>query len=377
MRTMWLIGHNGLRLFLREKTSYIWLFVVPLVFTYFMGFAIRGPGDPSNPTPGLLIENHDPGFLGRVFLQTLGTQGLWILDPTNRTQAQRGLRIPANFTQDVLNRRPSKVEFFTQEGGAEDAAVMVELRIARALIDINSLLIEHAAAYPGLPFTEAGLTNLLQRTNDAVILQARFAGRKPMPVGFRMSLPGNLVAYLMMNLLIFGGATVAWERREGVLRRLMMHPVRPASLIGGKIYGLMLLGGVQTTVMLLAGRFLFHVQFGDQLPGILLTLLVYVWVAASLGVLVGSLIKAEEKVIGLCVLASLGMAALGGCWWPLEMVPDSMKLLAHCFPTGWAMDALHQLITFGGGLAQAKAAIGMLALFGLGANLAAAKCFRY
>jgi ABC-type multidrug transport system permease subunit len=144
----------------------------------------------------------------------------------------------------------------------------------------------------------------------------------------------------------------------------------------GKVYGLVLLGGLQIAVFLLLGQFVFKVNLGSELPAILLTLVVYSWVAASLGVLVGSLIKAEEKVTGLCVLASLVMAALGGCWWPIELVPDSVKLIAHLIPTGWALDALHQLITFGGGFAAAKSAIGMLVLFGLAANAAAARFFR-
>jgi ABC-type multidrug transport system permease subunit len=105
-------------------------------------------------------------------------------------------------------------------------------------------------------------------------------------------------------------------------------------------------------------------------------LLVYSWVTASLGVLVGSVIRAEEKIVGLCILSSLTMAALGGCWWPLELVPDTMKTVAHIVPTGWAMDALHQLITFGGGFEQAKEEIGVLILYGLGANITAARCFR-
>ena len=124
------------------------------------------------------------------------------------------------------------------------------------------------------------------------------------------------------------------------------------------------------------GRFWFKVNLGDQLGSILLVLLVYVWVAASLGLLVGSVVRAEDKVAGLCVLASLVMAALGGCWWPLEIVPDGVKVIAHCVPTGWAMDALHQLITFGGGLGGASTALGVLALFGLAANIAAVKFFR-
>ena len=45
-------------------------------------------------------------------------------------------------------------------------------------------------------------------------------------------------------------------------------------------------------------------------------------------------------------------------------------------PSGWAMDALHQLISFGGGFAEAKEEIGVLALFGLGLNLAAVRLFR-
>jgi|GEM_PF-2890677 len=40
------------------------------------------------------------------------------------------------------------------------------------------------------------------------------------------------------------------------------------------------------------------------------------------------------------------------------------------------MDALHQLITFGAGLESAIDEIGVLALFGLAANLAAIRWFR-
>jgi ABC-type multidrug transport system permease subunit len=96
----------------------------------------------------------------------------------------------------------------------------------------------------------------------------------------------------------------------------------------------------------------------------------------SLGVFIGSVITSPEKVAGLCVLASMVMAALGGCWWPLEGVPDSLRTLAHVFPTAWALDALHQMITFGGGFAAASRAVGVLVLFAVTANLAAVKCFR-
>jgi len=88
-------------------------------------------------------------------------------------------------------------------------------------------------------------------------------------------------------------------------------------------------------------------------------------------------VKEDDKVVGLCVLASAIMAALGGCWWPLEIVPATLQVIAHCVPTGWAMDALHQLISFGGGWETVLSKLGALALFAAAANIGAAKMFRY
>ena len=76
MKAALLIGFNDLRLFLRDRSSFVWLFVIPTAFVYFMGFANRGPGSPANPRPSVLVENQDSGFLSRVFLDELGAQGL-------------------------------------------------------------------------------------------------------------------------------------------------------------------------------------------------------------------------------------------------------------------------------------------------------------
>jgi ABC-type multidrug transport system permease subunit len=374
MKAIFEIARNDLRLFLRERTSWIWLVAVPLAFVYFMGFAARGPGEPVTPTPEVRIENLDPGFMGRLLLEALGGQGLRMVAP-DHAGAKRGITIPADFTERVLARQRVDLDFF-KVGDADDAAAaMVELRLVRALIVMNSLLVEHAMAKAGAAPTEESLRELLKRENP-VSLRSSFAGRKPMPVGFSLSLPGNLVMYLLLNLMVFGGASVAAERRNGVMRRLLMQPVRKAELVMGKVSGLILLGLVQVGIFLLIGQFLLGVNIRDHWFAILVTLGIYVWVAASLGVLAGSLIKAEEKVIGVCLLVSLPMAALGGCWWPLEVAPPALQSLALAFPTGWAMAALHQLITFGSGFAGAKEEIAVLALFGIAANLAAARWFR-
>jgi len=376
MKHLLAIGHNDLRLFLKHKSAYVWLFVMPLAFVYFMGFASRGPGDPYNRHPPVLVENQDTNFLSRIFLDELSAQNLWLLDPTNRESAARIIRIPPDFTSNVLAGTQTRVQFLQRDSTAEADAALIELRLVRALIAINGHLLEAATATnaPG-PLNGDKLRTVMAEPNP-VSLNARFAGRKPVPSGFNFSLPGNLVMYLMMNLLLFGGTMLAAERRNGVLKRLAISPVSRASLVGGKIYGLTLLGVVQILFFLAMGRFVFHVNLGANLPAVMLTLLVFAWVAGSLGVLAGSVLAAEDRVIGVCVLASLLMGALGGCWWPLEIGPPAMKTVALCLPTGWALQALHQVISFGNGFSAVFKPLTVLLGFGAVANLLAARFFR-
>lgn len=373
MRNLFLIGHHDLTLFLKDKASYIWLVLLPVVFVYFTGAANLGPRAPANPRPPLRIENLDTNFLSQWLLEKLGAKGMRTLEGEEAKEAERGIRIPADFTERVLQQEQVKIGFFKTADSADQSAAMIEFRLLRAVIGLNSDLVQLAAQ--GKPITEQHLREL-QGQAQPVVLDASYAGRNPIPAGFNQSLPGTMVMFLMLNLLIFGAASVSGERESGVIRRLAVYPLTRWQLVLGKVYGRVLLGAFQVAVFLLAGAFLFNVPIGNHLPSIVLGMLLLCWVAASLGVLIGSLITGEEKTIGLCVLASMVMGALGGCWWPLEVVPDFMKTLGHLFPTAWAMDLLHQLISFGGGAEDVLEEMGVLALFAAAANLAAAKLFR-
>lgn len=375
MNTILLIGFNDLRMFLRVKSSYIWLFVVPVLFIGFMGLAFRGPGAPSNLRPSVLVENLDTNYLAQVFVAELGKQSLRVIKPPTTEKTPQRVRIPADFTERILAGQQARVEFFKDDATVSAEAAMVELRLVRAVVAVNSHLL--AAASNGSQDLAEPAVRAAQSAPAQVTLEARFAGRKPAPAGFNFSLPGNMVTYIMMNLLIFGAVSVARQRRIGIVRRLACCPVRRGQLVAGKICGLVFLGAVQAVVFLVAGRFLFGVHLGANLGAILVTLVVYSWVAASLGVLVGSVIHAEDKVVGVCVLSSLLMGALGGGWWPLEIGPEWVKTAAHCLPTGWALDSLHQVISFGGGFAEILRPVGVLALFGAGANALASLLFRW
>ncbi len=370
------IGHNDLRLFFKSKTAYVWLFVIPTAFVYFIGFAAGGPGSPSDRKAPVTINNQDTNFLSRALLEEMSAEGMLVVDPTNTTKAARELDIPADFTERILRGEKTRLPFVRREGAGEADGAMLELRLARALVGLNGHLLE-AVAKDG---TISGLTEQrlreIREAPNPVSLNSHFAGRKPVPSGYNFSLPGTLVMYLMLNLLVFGGTSMAASRRNGIIRRLTTSAASPLEIVLGKIYGNTLLGAAQIVFFLLLGKFVFHVNLGENLPGVILLLLILAWVAGALGVLVGSCLASEDRVIPLCVMTSLLMGALGGCWWPLEIAPPIFKTIALCLPTGWALAGLHQLISFGAGIQAALLPMAVLLGFGAVANVLAIRFFR-
>jgi ABC-type multidrug transport system permease subunit len=107
---------------------------------------------------------------------------------------------------------------------------------------------------------------------------------------------------------------------------------------------------------------------------VLLVLLAYAGLTASLGVLLGSLARTEGQAVAFGVLASNLLAGLGGCWWPIEVTPPFMQRLALFLPTGWTMDALHKLVSFG---ADAQAALPHVAGMMLTTLVLGALCARW
>lgn len=377
MKKVFLIGHLDLRLFLKDKTGYFWLFVAPALFVYFFGFANQPPGDPSNPRPGVLIENLDRGSMGVLFIEELGGQGLVIIDPDNSDQAKRGIRIPEDFSEKVRNQERVDVEFFKLEESEEAVEYMVQLRLVRTLLSINTHLFSFVLQGGNLDTLDIEAFRKQLEQEDTVSLSVEWGSRKPLPHGYNQTLPGTLITFLMMNLAMFGASSISQSRVTGIIKRLAIYPLAKWQLVTGKIYGLCLLALMQIVVFLLLGEYVFSVQISHNPLGIAFVLLLFSWIASSLGVLVGAFITSPEKTYGICIGSSMVMAAFGGCWWPMEVVSDQLKTFGHLFPTAWAMDALHQLISFGADIRHIVPELIVLSLFALAAHAAANLSLRY
>jgi ABC-type multidrug transport system permease subunit len=118
-------------------------------------------------------------------------------------------------------------------------------------------------------------------------------------------------------------------------------------------------------------------DWGRSLPMVIAVLVAYAALNASIGLLLGNLATTEAQAAAIGVLTSNLLAALGGCWWPIEISPRWMQSLSLLLPTGWAMDAMHKLTSFGLGAASAAPHVAIMAATALLVGTVAARTFRY
>ncbi len=86
-------------------------------------------------------------------------------------------------------------------------------------------------------------------------------------------------------------------------------------------------------------------------------------VSTCAGLVFGTILATEEQAIPFAVPIGIGMAMLGGCMWPLEVVSPAVRAVGHLTPHAWAMDAFIVLQHGGAGIGSVWRSVVALAAF--------------
>ncbi len=341
------IARKDVLYMLKGKETLLWLFVMPIVFFYFIGTVTGGWGD-SGPAPERLAlkVGENPGFLVDQLEHRLTERDYVVVRPETDeifNQYARRLTVPAAFTDSVLAGNQVTLEYrHKAEGFGSDYE---SVRVGRAVYTVLAdLLVTGELGRPPTPENLASLNELPR----AMTLEVAPAGeRKRIPIGFEQTVPGVMVMFTLLIMATSGAILLVIERRQGLLRRLASSPISRLGVVLGKLGGKLCLGLVQIGFAMLAGTLLFRMDWGPNLGWVILVMVFYGGLMAAVGMLLGSLARTEGMATAIGVVAANVLAALGGCWWPIEVAPAWMQKLQLFLPTGWAMDALHKLISFG------------------------------
>ncbi|MFN8178883.1 MAG: ABC transporter permease [bacterium] len=410
LRDVRFIARQDLWVQLRARETLLWVFVMPILFFYFIGTVTGGFGGHTEGKrdPLALREGKNAGFLADEIATRLTAENYDVLRaPSDSAFAAspRRMSIPSAFTDSVLAGGAMTVRYEHDRSGlgSDEEKVRVGRAVYGVLADlvvsemkavVDSAAAPHAVAprsaaphipaprgrAPGTPGAQATPEDFakLRAMPRSVSLSVTSAGkRREIPHGFEQSVPGILVMFTLLIMTTSGAVLVVIERHRGLLRRLACAPITRRSVVGGKWAGMLAVGLVQIAFGMAAGTVLFKVSWGPDLPFVFVVMLVYAALMAAVGLVLGSLVRSEGQASAIGVISSNVLGALGGCWWPMEIAPKWMQKLALCLPTGWAMDALHKLVSFAAGPASVLPHLVGMTLATIVMLAVASRVFRY
>jgi len=362
------LAANDLKLVLRDRSSLFWMFIAPVLWVGLFG-RVAGGGDGSDVRIGLEVRVQEESPAANKIVGLLEAENFNVVpvrpgaaessEAESEERPSRRLTIPAGFEAALKAREKIHIELFENKDANPEATFAAEVAVNRAVIRLLA-----GEAFGGM-----------EPAQDQIRISSTWAGSRKVPSGLEQAIPGYLVMFVMMSTLIYGSAGLAAERKGGTIARLATSPVSRAEMILGKLAGRALIATLQVAVFIVMGTTFFRISWGSSPAGLAALLGTLVLCAGALGLLGGTLFRSPDAASGSGVVISLLMAALGGCWWPLELMPRWLQTAAHVFPTTWALNGLHEVISWGGGLRNVLAPTLVLLFFALTAGTLAVQRF--
>jgi ABC-type multidrug transport system permease subunit len=368
-RTAWHVARNDIRLLLRDRGTVFWSFVGPFMFMLFFGFLFR---DGVTAKTRLWIRNEDtaPAFATALAV-LLGQDSIVVrvthVDAAGRTVAAPDsppvtatadsvgrdgfvLVVPAGSADSLAAGRPPHLVFRTPNDSPTPREQALRAQILRAALGSFLGLREDEAHSP---LDSAAVAQRVAFEPLVRLDRQTLAGAaSKVSTSFQHTVPAYLVMFLLMTLLTSGAAVLIEERRTGQLQRALVSSARTTDVVFGKLLSRFLFAWMQIAVMLGVGLVAFPVRFGSHPGAMLAVLFAFALAATGIGLLFATLFRNPDKAAGVGSLVTMAMAALGGCWWPLEIVPAWMRQIAFVLPTGWAYDGLNRVMALDADIGQ-------------------------
>jgi ABC-2 type transport system permease protein len=406
MSRPWHIVLLNLRLLASDRSALFWLLVMPVAFTFVMGLAF--PGGRAGDTPvryALTVANLDEGAEGAALVRAIEETGeidvLLLEVPDAEAEAAElvesgdrsaALVIPHDYSARLARGENAVLTFHRNPERMNPLITRQAVQRVIARRNVEALaargVTEGYAELRGEPSDEkaeelrASVAEYVRGAWEPAPLAVteerlgRPAGADVPAGGYTRSSPAMALMFVLLNGLMASSILVT-ERRERTLARLFTAPLRRSEIIAAQVGWRFIVGMGQMWFLILLGALVFGVDWGDTMLGLLTLSAVYVAAVSGLSVLIGSTSRTSRQAESLSLVVALTMCALGGLWWPLEITPRAYRAVGHAVPTGWAMDAMQDLVSRGYGIAGIAPEVLVLLAFAVGFTAVAVATFRH
>ena len=274
LRRFWAVVAKEFIQMRRDRMTFGMMVGIPLLQLTLFGFAINS--DPKHLPTAILSADHS--MFSRTLVAAMRNSEYFrvvgeaaseaeVEAMLNRGDVQFVVHIPEDFSRKLL--RGERPTLLVQADATDPAAT------GPAIAALNQLTGQAL---------ERDLKGPLQRLRDQNGPVELMVHRRYNEEGITQYniVPGLMGVVLTMTMVIITALAITRERERGTMENLLATPTRPTEVMIGKIVPYIVVGYVQTLLILIAAHVLFRVPMLGSIP--LLLGLMLVFIAANLAV---------------------------------------------------------------------------------------------
>jgi ABC-2 type transport system permease protein len=365
MKAALAIVKRMLLMVIRQKSALLYMFVMPVLFTFLFGIAPNG-----NIKSPITIVDEDRSKLSAAIVSLFEQDGAFRVNVTTATAASSGVK---NGATGVVITLPRGLEHGVLAGGPLHVTLIPSPNANTYGRGQSDILNEVEAKL--LLWGEAG-RRAVQRAHDrpndtsksdsastisSFIAGATRAEHTPSPVvaenrlfqdgrfdnymtNGQHAVVGFATMFIMFTIFSMTGS-IFEEKRQGTWGRYKASPVPRTSILAGYSTGFFVMGWLQFLIMTLTGRIL----FGAWLPvnlWMVVAVSLYILAVVGIALCVSGLVRTKEQHMAIGSFVVIATCMIGGSYWPVEVEPVWMQHVAWFVPQNWAMSAF-KLIALG------------------------------
>jgi len=325
----------------RDRVTFAMIVGIPIIQMALFGYAINT--DPKHLDTAIIDADHTD--ITRSFLWGLKNSGYYKFvgelpnEAAGREALNQGkvlfvVNIPAGFTRQLLrHEHPSLLV----EADATDPTAAYNALFA--LNGITQTLIQKELTGPLAPLAGAPApfdVRLHRLYNPDGITQYNVV-------------PGLMGVILTLTMVMMTGLAITRERERGTMENLLAMPSTPIEVMTGKLIPYIGIGLIQSSIILLAARFVFHVPFFGNVGAVYLVALLFVAANLTVGITLSSLAQNQLQAVQLTVFYFLPNILLSGFMFPFQGMPRWAQFLGNLLPLTYFNRLIRGILLKGNG----------------------------
>lgn len=369
MKKVFAIIFKDTRIRFTSPVEWMFFLILPVIFMLILS---GGTGPPPDQRIMLFTVDQAQTDLSNALIAELENspsirpERIDLLTALNRFdafQVSAVLIIPPEFDTEALKEGRAEVELKQQRNNLNaligQQAVQTAVSRLSSLVDIANVSVATAASIQ--PFSSQAMAeswfdesfsnaqNLMDNAPQRLIT---VAGSTEDEINYdprANSVSGQMITWVFIPLIGLS-AMFAYERTGGTLRRILVTPTSKALYLGGTVVGQVLTALFQMAILITFGVLVMNINWLHAPLALVLIMVSSTLAAAALGTMLGTFIKTVGQGDGISIMVGMVMAMMGGCWYPIELFPETIRTAAQVLPTYWAMQGFLNIAVRGQGL---------------------------